>query len=415
MPGCARKEIVRDGEIATYHCWSRCVQRAWLCGDDPYSGQNYDHRRVWIKSLLEYQACIFAVDIGNYSILSNHQHIICRTRPDIVEGWSDEEVAWRWKMAWPRWEDGRWMREPTDEEIQELLARPQHMQAVRRNLSSLSWFMARSKEPIARMANAEAKTKGHFYESRYGSRELVDDGGILCCSIYVDLNQLKAGMSTSLAESDNSAIQDRIHAWLQREAEKSVKKFHKQKDSPDDQLEPGQVQQLLADCHLSPIDQRGPLMLPDGSSAVAVPNKMASEETEEPTESPDPSTEVTVERRASRPGKPPTRKIHRRLIRRRRPRASDNAILSMPFQQYLQIAEWTAQQLLGSGTDPPPLDLESLLRAKGLDPLNWHSAVDNFADWFHHAVGGASHLTDVLQRRDRRWIHGIARCRDAFT
>jgi len=155
MPGCARKEIVREGEIATYHCWSRCVQRAWLCGDDPYSGQNYDHRRVWIKSLLEYQASIFAVDIGNYSILSNHQHIICRTRPDIVEGWSDEEVAWRWKMAWPRWENGRWMREPTDEEIQELLARPQHMQAVRRHLSSLSWFMARSKEPISRLANAE--------------------------------------------------------------------------------------------------------------------------------------------------------------------------------------------------------------------------------------------------------------------
>ena len=87
----------------------------------------------------------------------------------------------------------------------------------------------------------------------------------------------------------------------------------------------------------------------------------------------------------------------------------------MPIAQYLQIAEWTAEQLLASGTDPPPLELESLLRAKELDPLSWTSAVDNFADWFHHAVGRASHLTDVLQRRDRRWIHRIARCRDAFT
>jgi len=87
----------------------------------------------------------------------------------------------------------------------------------------------------------------------------------------------------------------------------------------------------------------------------------------------------------------------------------------MPFQQDLQIAEVTAEQLLASGKDPPPLELESLLRAKQLDPLNWHSAADNFADWFHHAVGRASHLTDVLQRRGRRWIHGITRCRDVFT
>ena len=62
-------------------------------------------------------------------------------------------------------------------------------------------------------------------------------------------------------------------------------------------------------------------------------------------------------------------------------------ILSMPFQQYLQIAEWTAEQVLSSGTDPPPKEVESLLQDKELDPLRWQSAVDNFAAWFHHAVG----------------------------
>ena len=35
MPGCAQNQIVREGEIAVYHTWSRCVQRAYLCGDDP--------------------------------------------------------------------------------------------------------------------------------------------------------------------------------------------------------------------------------------------------------------------------------------------------------------------------------------------------------------------------------------------
>mgnify|MGYP006174170977 CR=1 FL=1 len=34
MPGHARKDIVRKGEIGTYHTWSRCVQQGYLCGKD---------------------------------------------------------------------------------------------------------------------------------------------------------------------------------------------------------------------------------------------------------------------------------------------------------------------------------------------------------------------------------------------
>ena len=99
MAGCARRDIVREGEIGVYHTWSRCVQRAFLCGYDEVTRTDFDYRREWIKKLLEYQASIFAVDIGNYNILTNHQHLIIRTRPDIAETWSDEEVAWRFCLA----------------------------------------------------------------------------------------------------------------------------------------------------------------------------------------------------------------------------------------------------------------------------------------------------------------------------
>ena len=30
MAGCARSEIVRCGEVGVYHCWARCVRRAFL-------------------------------------------------------------------------------------------------------------------------------------------------------------------------------------------------------------------------------------------------------------------------------------------------------------------------------------------------------------------------------------------------
>jgi hypothetical protein len=34
-------------------------------------------------------------------------------------------VAWRWRLAWPAYVEGQWLRQPTDEEIGEILARPE--------------------------------------------------------------------------------------------------------------------------------------------------------------------------------------------------------------------------------------------------------------------------------------------------
>ena len=93
MPGHARKDLVREGEIATYHCWSRCVQRSCLCGFDPLTKRDFSYRRGWAENLLAYLAGVFAVDVGNYNLLSNHVHNILRTRPDIATIWSHEELC----------------------------------------------------------------------------------------------------------------------------------------------------------------------------------------------------------------------------------------------------------------------------------------------------------------------------------
>ncbi len=87
MPANARKDIVREGEIGTYHCWSRCVQRAFLCGYDPLTERDFDYRRGWIEDLLAYQARVFAIDVGNFNVLSNHLHALFRTRPDVAACW----------------------------------------------------------------------------------------------------------------------------------------------------------------------------------------------------------------------------------------------------------------------------------------------------------------------------------------
>ena len=246
------------------------MQRAFLCGYDPDTGRDFDYRRGWIEELLAYQARVFAIDVGNFNILSNHAHTILRTRPDLTASWSAEELALRWKLAWPEFHDGQWVREPTDEELDRLLAQPEKIAQIRRNLSSLSWFMARWKEPIARLCNAETDCRGHFWEARFGSRELLDEAAVLTCSIYVDLNQLRAGMAETLEQSQHAAIRQRMLAAQEREAQASCEEFRKRDPAGQYAFSAAQSATLFADCWLAPIAADGPLLTTASLSAAQV-------------------------------------------------------------------------------------------------------------------------------------------------
>jgi hypothetical protein len=115
MPSCPRSEIVHHQEVAVYHCWSRCVRRAFLCGQDPLTGKNFDHRRDWVTGGQQQLAALFAIEIAFHAEMSNHLGVVLRTRPDIVATWSDQEVARRYLSInlLVRSPEGQLTRQPT--------------------------------------------------------------------------------------------------------------------------------------------------------------------------------------------------------------------------------------------------------------------------------------------------------------
>ena len=94
---------------------------------------------------------------------------------------------------------------------------PQELQQIdtlvevwRDRLASLSWFMGRLNEYIARRANQEDECKGRFWEGRFKSQALLDESALLSSMVYVDLNPIRAKMCQDLPSSDFTSIQQKL-------------------------------------------------------------------------------------------------------------------------------------------------------------------------------------------------------------
>ena len=93
MARLARVEVFAADQIAVVHVMARMVRRCFLLGEDVVTGKNYDHRKQWIDDQVVHQAGHFGIDLLCQAILSNHIHLVVRSRPDVVAEWDDSEVA----------------------------------------------------------------------------------------------------------------------------------------------------------------------------------------------------------------------------------------------------------------------------------------------------------------------------------
>lgn len=204
----ARYSQISLDETPYYHCICRCVRRAFLCGQDSYSGEDYEHRRQWVVERLATLVEIFAIDLCAYAVMSNHYHVVLKVDRANAETWSPEEVAERWMTLF----SGpllvkRWLRGETVKA--ETLKAQEIVEGWRARLFDLGWFMKCLNEHLARKANEEDHCKGRFWESRYKSQALLDEKALLSCMAYVDLNPVRAGIAATPEGSEHTSIRQR--------------------------------------------------------------------------------------------------------------------------------------------------------------------------------------------------------------
>jgi len=216
----ARYRLVDTQTTPYYHCVSRCVRRAFLCGYDHFSSKNFDHRKQWILDRIKKLSAVFAIDVCAYAIMSNHFHLVLHVDTDAARKWSTHEVIERWLTLYTgpvlaqRYKSGEALTSF------ELRALENCVNTWRARLTELNWFMRCLNETIARMANKEDDCKGRFWEGRFRSQALLDEAALISCMAYVDLNPIRSKMCNTLEQSEFTSIQERLRAFAQNRSKR---------------------------------------------------------------------------------------------------------------------------------------------------------------------------------------------------
>ncbi|MFN9046978.1 MAG: transposase [Planctomyces sp.] len=373
MARLARVEIFAADEVAVVHVMNRTVRRCFLLGYDPVSGRNYDHRKVWIDEQLVHQARHFGIDLLCQAIMSNHLHLVLRSRPDVVQEWSDEEVARRWLMLCPeRRDEDRRPMEPTEFEINRIVNNKGKLASLRSRLSDISWWMRLLCQHIAQRANREDGEVGKFWQARYRAVRLLDEIAILSCAAYVDLNPIRAAMAQTISKSDFTSAQKRSRGL----ALQSQKDIQPEPALPDGLS--GTTPAAVRKCQVAAVDLR--------SAQHLAP--------------------VELNERNGQPGPDGNRDGVR---------CSNKGFLPMSTAQYLSLLEWTTRQQRVTEACRKPKQIRRLFKRLGISAKVWSELVRNFGRLFS-IVAGKPAVVD--SHRSRSGVHryrALPAARDLLT
>ncbi len=383
MPRAKRAEIFDPNEICIVHCVQRCVRRAFLTGVDDVTGKDYLYRREWIRTRLEKMASVFGIDCLTYAILSNHLHVVLRSRPDIVATWSDKQVALRWLQLYPGKRIDEQLGDPTTADVDALAGDPERIAEVRTRLSDISWFMRTLSEPIARMANKEDECTGSFWEGRYKATRILDEASLLACCMYVDLNPIRAAMAENLEDSKFTSAHDRIGALKGKKiasAAASMKAIPREEAA---KILRSSTPQQLAARRKAARKRRGPMVSSDAWLAPLTIDERKS-----------------LGAQASKSGL----------------RASDKGFLTLSVEEYVTLLDWTGRQGRPDKRGSIPAELAPILERLGIEGSMWCDLVWEYKKYFgkSSSAGSSDRMKQHAQANDRAFTPGQRKAKKCF-
>jgi hypothetical protein len=366
-----RSTYVKEEQEGVYHCFSRCVRRAFLCGYDKLTRRDFSHRKAWVVDRLRHLATIFAIEVCAYAVMATHLHAILRTRPDIVATWSDREVAIRWLRLFPRHRDLRGVPlPPAEKDICALADCPERIAELRKRLCSLSWFMGQLDEFIARKANKEDGIKGRFWESRFKCQALLDDAAIAAGMVYVDLNPIRAGVAGTPEGSDFTSIQERIRAWQKERMTAGAVSGEAERDT-----QPG-----VCGGDMTAVQDADEISSP-ASESTSLDGATSSD-----------SWLCPIQSGSGRRG-----------------------ILQMTAVEYFDLVDKSGRMMRLDKRGAVDAELAPILQRVGANPEAWLDTVTCFGSKFRLAAGMLVNLRRFADQIGRRWLKGSTAARAAFS
>ena len=189
---------------------------------------------------------------------------------------------------------------------------------------------------------------------------------MLACSIYIDLNEIRAQLAATPEESCHTSAYCRILAHIKRREREAAAggadaSATYEPDDPDYGL-----------CPLSEQDC-APLLGPPGVASVA-----ASQ--------------------ACEPDGQNLGSVHKNWR---------HGFLPLSVDEYLELLDWNARQGVPGKLGATDARVPPILSRLGLEPEYWVNLVENFDRRFRSAAGGVARLREEAARTGRRWLQGV--------
>jgi len=285
-------------------------------------------------------------------VMDNHYHTVLHVNQIQAQSWSMHEVAERWMQLY----SGhtlihRWLKEPETIDKPTMEKVTETIEKWRKRLYDIGWFMRSINECIARMANQEDNCKGRFWEGRFKSQALLDEGAVLSCMTYVDLNPIRADKENSLSTSDFTSIQQRLFDYKKAKTAQGETTNQKATKVLDKRIE--KQEQLKDQLNIKKQNQ-APLMPFSGGSHTPI-----------------------------------------------------NIALPFTQEDYFELVDTTGRMIRTGKRGFISEKSPKIIKLFGINPLKWIEHIQNFEKTYGDCCGAEKEVRAFAKNRGARWAKGV--------